>query len=61
MGRETLKVKAEYTGPAENDVPAMIAAFDQAIAKKPKGIAVFAYDPVWCLRSTRLLKPASRW
>jgi ribose transport system substrate-binding protein len=42
---ETLKVKAEYTGPAENDVPAMIAAFDQAIAKKPKGIAVFAYDP----------------
>jgi ribose transport system substrate-binding protein len=44
-GGETLKVNAEYTGPAENDVPAMIAAFDQAIAKKPAGIAVFAYDP----------------
>ena len=44
-GGESLKVKTEYTGPAENDVPAMIAAFDQAIAKKPAGIAVFAYDP----------------
>jgi ribose transport system substrate-binding protein len=44
-GGQTLGVKASYVGPAENDVPAMIAAFDQAIAKKPKGIAVFAYDP----------------
>lgn len=42
---QVLGVKASYVGPAENDVPAMIAAFDQAIAKKPKGIAVFAYDP----------------
>lgn len=44
-GGQALGVKATYVGPAENDVPAMIAAFDQAIAKKPKGIAVFAYDP----------------
>jgi ribose transport system substrate-binding protein len=42
---KTLGVKTTYVGPAENDVPAMIAAFDQAIAKKPKGIVVFAYDP----------------
>ena len=44
-GGQALGVKTTYVGPAENDVPAMIAAFDQAIAKKPKGIAVFAYDP----------------
>jgi len=44
-GGETLGVKAAYTGPAENDVPAQVAAFDQAIAKKPAGIATFAYDP----------------
>lgn len=44
-GGKSLGVKTSYVGPAENDVPAMIAAFDQAIAKKPKGIAVFAYDP----------------
>lgn len=44
-GGQALGVKTTYVGPAENDVPAMIAAFDQAIAKKPKGIAVFAFDP----------------
>lgn len=44
-GGETLGVKATYMGPAEADVPGAIAAFDQAIAMKPKGIAVFAYDP----------------
>jgi len=44
-GGETLGTKASYVGPAENDVPAQIAAFDQAIAKKPAGIATFAYDP----------------
>lgn len=42
---DTLGVKVSYVGPAENDVPAQVAAFDQAIAKKPAGIAVFAYDP----------------
>lgn len=43
---EVLGVKTTYTGPAENDINAQAAAFEQAIAKKPKGIAVFAYDPV---------------
>jgi ribose transport system substrate-binding protein len=42
---ETLGVKVSYVGPAENDVPAQVAAFDQAIAKQPAGIATFAYDP----------------
>lgn len=43
---ENLGVKASYVGPAEYDMNAMVAAFDQAIAKKPKGIAVFAVEPV---------------
>jgi len=43
---EVVGVKTTYTGPAENDVNAQASAFEQAIAKKPKGIAVFAYDPV---------------
>lgn len=45
-GGEVLGVKTTYVGPAENDVNAEAAAFEQAIAKKPKGIAVFAYDPI---------------
>lgn len=43
---ETLGVKATYVGPAEYDMNAMVAAFDQAIAKQPKGIAVFAVEPI---------------
>lgn len=43
---ETLGVKTSYVGPAEYDMNAMVAAFDQAIAKKPKGIAVFAVEPI---------------
>lgn len=43
---ETLGVKSTYVGPAEYDMNAMVAAFDQAIAKKPKGIAVFAVEPI---------------
>lgn len=42
---EALGVKATYVGPAEYDVNAQVAAFDQAIAKKPKGIVVFGVDP----------------
>lgn len=42
---QTLGVKATYVGPAEYDVNAQVAAFDQAIAKKPKGIVVFGVDP----------------
>lgn len=45
-GGEALGVTATYVGPAEYDMNAMVAAFDQAIAKKPKGICVFAVEPV---------------
>ena len=43
---DTLGVKTSYVGPAEYDMNAMVAAFDQAIAKQPKGIAVFAVEPI---------------
>ena len=42
---QRLGVKTTYVGPAEYDLTAMIAAFDQAIAKKPKGIVAFAVEP----------------
>src|SRR5512143_49597 len=42
---DTLGVKAEYVGPAEVDANAEAAALDQAIARKPAGIAVLAWDP----------------
>lgn len=43
---EELGVKASYVGPAEYDLNAMVAAFDQAIARQPKGITVFAVEPI---------------
>ncbi len=43
---EQLGVRASYVGPAEYDMNAMAAAFDQAIARQPKGIAVFGVEPV---------------
>lgn len=43
---EALGVTATYVGPPDADVNAQVAAFEQAIAKKPKGIVVFAFDPV---------------
>lgn len=43
---DTLGVNSTYVGPAEYDMNAMVAAFDQAIAKQPKGIAVFAVEPI---------------
>jgi len=43
---DNLGVNATYMGPAEYDMNAMVAAFDQAIAKKPKGITVFAVEPI---------------
>ncbi|GMQ77784.1 MAG: hypothetical protein BMS9Abin02_0273 [Anaerolineae bacterium] len=43
---DALGVKSTYVGPAEYDMNAMVAAFDQAIAKKPKGIVVFAVEPI---------------
>lgn len=42
---QTLGVKATYVGPATTDAPGQVAAFDQAIAMKPAGICVFAWDP----------------
>ncbi|MGD0726345.1 MAG: substrate-binding domain-containing protein [Spirochaetia bacterium] len=41
---DKLGVKTSYIGPAEYDVPGQIAAFDQAIARKPAGIAVFGVE-----------------
>ena len=41
---EELGVKTEYVGPAEYDMNAMIAAFEQAIAKKPQGIVVVGFE-----------------
>lgn len=43
---EALGVTTTYVGPPDADVNAQVAAFEQAIAKKPKGIVVFAFDPV---------------
>jgi ribose transport system substrate-binding protein len=43
---DNLGVNASYVGPAEYDMNAMVAAFDQAIARNPKGIAVFAVEPI---------------
>ncbi|MGE5072544.1 MAG: substrate-binding domain-containing protein [Anaerolineae bacterium] len=43
---KALGVQAEYVGPAEIDANAEAVALDQAIARKPAGIAVFAWDPV---------------
>lgn len=42
---EELGVTTEYVGPAEYDMNAMIAAFEQAIAKKPNGIVVVGFEP----------------
>ena len=43
---KALGVNSKYVGPAEVDINGEVAAFDQAIAEKPAGIAVFAWDPV---------------
>jgi ribose transport system substrate-binding protein len=43
-GGDALGVNATYVGPPDFDVNAQVAAFDQAIAKNPKGIVVFAVD-----------------
>ena len=42
---EELGVRTEYVGPAELDMNAMVAAFEQAIAKQPNGIVVVGFDP----------------
>ena len=44
VGKE-LGVRTEYVGPAEYDMNAMVAAFEQASAKKPQGIVVVGFEP----------------
>jgi ribose transport system substrate-binding protein len=43
VGQE-LGVRTEYVGPAEYDMNAMIAAFEQSIAKRPQGIVVVGFE-----------------
>jgi len=46
LAGEALGVRTEYVGPAEYDIPAMIDAFDQTLAKKGlKGIVVVGFEP----------------
>lgn len=45
MAGKELGVRTEFVGPAELDMNAMVAAFEQAIAKKPNGIVVVGFDP----------------
>jgi ribose transport system substrate-binding protein len=45
LAGEAFGVKTEYVGPAEYDMPQMITAFEQTIAKKPKGIVVVGFEP----------------
>jgi ribose transport system substrate-binding protein len=42
---ELFGVKTSYMGPADFDIPGMVAAFDMALAKNPKGIIVWGVDP----------------
>jgi ribose transport system substrate-binding protein len=43
VGKE-LGVRTEYVGPAEYDMNAMVAALEQAIAKKPNGLVVVGFE-----------------
>ena len=45
MVGEELGVKTDYVGPVDYDINAMVAAFEQAIARKPQGIVVFGSEP----------------
>jgi len=44
MAGKELGVRTEYVGPTDYDMNAMIAAFEQAIAKKPNGIVVVGFE-----------------
>ena len=44
LAGKILGVKTEYVGPADYDMNAMVAAFEQAIAKSPAGIIVFGAE-----------------
>ena len=45
MVGEELGVKTDYVGPVDYDINAMVAAFEQAISRKPQGIVVFGSEP----------------
>lgn len=45
LAGEALGVKTEYVGPADYDMAAMVAAFEQAIAKRPQGLVVVGFEP----------------
>lgn len=46
LAGEALGVRTEYVGPAEYDMPGMITAFEQALARKNiKGIVVVGFEP----------------
>ncbi|MDO8586518.1 MAG: substrate-binding domain-containing protein [Armatimonadota bacterium] len=46
LAGEAFGVTTQYVGPAEYDMPAMITAFEQAMAKKGiKGIVVVGFEP----------------
>ncbi|MFI5378613.1 MAG: substrate-binding domain-containing protein [Tepidisphaerales bacterium] len=45
LAGEALGVKTEYVGPPIYDMAAMIAAFEQAIARKPNGLVVVGFEP----------------
>ena len=46
LAGKALGVRTEYVGPAEYDIPAMITAFEQALAKPGlKGIVVVGFEP----------------
>ena len=46
LAGEAIGVRTEYVGPAAYDIPAMITAFEQAMAKKGlKGIVVVGFEP----------------
>lgn len=41
---ELFGVKVSFTGPADDDINAMVSAFETAMAKEPAGICVWGYD-----------------
>lgn len=44
MAGKLFGVKVSFTGPADDDINAMVSAFETAMAKEPAGICVWGYD-----------------
>jgi ribose transport system substrate-binding protein len=42
---EALGVQTEYVGPADYDMNAMVAAFEQVLAKEPDGLVIVGFEP----------------